>query len=867
MSLRKTKSIDALYAAVADSDIVLTNEAPLALALDNRVTTPRIGRLAATPRSYAANEMFPNDLRPLFFDVIEQTALSWKQANRALGAVIDCWTTTGDRKAICEYEEFDTESIRTVVDLLGDLDSSYRDTAELKLSPEDDIAVIDGHQLSTLDQTILPPEHEYKTVDGFASEQISLPEINIFPSATAIVSTIADQITPETADQFGIVLVEDSHYSTLIESTLTAREIPFSGGPGFEDDPDIRAFLRLLEVTFAGSNQRLGDIEGILAAAGITVPSNCVEHRVESLSASQLGWYTEFKTTAASGTFSELIDIYEEHTDADLTALRDEFEQLSLLDQSVTDDRLTQFQYYLGAIGAPTDTDGNEGVLLAGASSTAYVDRPVVFYVGLGPEWAKTPPDYPWIDKAAFRANDLARFERLLQNGEQQHYFVQETHAGSEVTPCVYLRRLIDESFESFGDLSHSKYRVSTDPTGDSPFSPPSAPASTPSSSPKPTLSQSSLKRLANCPRDEYFNTLVETPSNLPMARGNLLHEAAEIYVADPSVIDDDRETVLDAMCALLDPYLDTAKRDVERTKLEVGLTAISRYLTAHPPTQATYETYSTRDRDNELAERLDVPYDSPLTERWFASESVGLDGFVDLLHSPTTVIDYKTGTTSKDSPSDLLDAAAIDPVAEQPNFQALAYLANHREEHPDSRLEIHFVHLMHELAAAIAGNLPSPQDLVSTITYVPLTFSEFVASKDTFEQLTDYADSNARCKVLDSLGYERYREFFETHDLPPIDTDPPQRAATIETFTNLAKSAVGDYKYVSNGCEKIFGDLKTTPTGYVLQSDLDAFEVFVDEQLDNLTEYHTDRFPVAYRADGPTWDRVDHRDLILTDR
>jgi Leu/Phe-tRNA-protein transferase len=47
----------------------------------------------------------------------------------------------------------------------------------------------------------------------------------------------------------------------------------------------------------------------------------------------------------------------------------------------------------------------------------------------------------------------------------------------------------------------------------------------------------------------------------------------------------------------------------------------------------------------------------------------------------------------------------------------------------------------------------------------------------------------------------------------------------------------------------------------------LDAFEAFVDEQLANLNEYRQTRFPVAYREDGPTWDRVDHRDLILTDR
>jgi hypothetical protein len=809
--------------------------------------------------------MFPDDLRPLFFEVIEETDLSWKQAVRALERVIDCWTTTGDRKAILEYDEFDTESIRTVLELLGNLDSSYRATGELRLSADDDITVIDEQQLSELDRTILPPSDACTTLSGFESDHIQFPELDIFPSATAIVSTIVEQITPETADKFGIVLVEDSQYSTLIESTLDAREIPFSGGPGFADNPDIRGFLRLLDVTFAGSNQRLGEIEGVLAAAGITGPSDLAEQRVESLSASQLGPFVEFKNTAESGTFRDLLGAYEQIADADLTDLRTEFDQLDLLDKQVTEDQLTQFQYYLDAISVPNDTDGNEGVLLAGASSTAYVDRPVVFYVGLGPEWARSPPDYPWIDKTEFRENDLARFERLLQNGEQRYYFVQQTHAGSEVTPCVYLRRLLDEPFESFDDLPHTSYRVSTETILESPFSPDSSSAATPS--PKTTISQSSLKRLANCPRDEYFKQLVESPANLAMARGNLLHEAAEIYVADPSVITDDRGDVLDAMCTLLDPYLDTAKRDVERTKLDVGLTAIIRYLTEHPPADATYETYSTRERDNDLADYLGVSYDSSLTERWFASESVGLHGFVDLLQSPETLIDYKTGTSGKDSPSDLLDAAAIDPVAEKPNFQALAYLAKHREEQPDSRLEIKFVHLLHELDAAIAGNPPPPSELVSTITYVPLTFSEFVASEDTFEQLSDYADSNDRCKVLNTLGYERYREFFESHDLPPVDENPSQREATIDAFTELAKSAVGDYKYVTNGCEKIFGDLETTPTGYVLKSELDAFEDFVDDQLANLNEYRQTRFPVAYREDGPTWDRVDHRDLILTDR
>ena len=870
MSLRKAKPIKTLHAEVAGCDIALTNEAPLALALDNRVVTPRIGRLAATPRSYAIDEMFPRDIRPLFGAVIDRTALSWKEAIRALERVIGCWNATGSRDRILEHDEFDTPAIRAVVELLGELDSSYSAAAALNLSPDSQIAVVDEHQLSPLDKAMLPAQSEYTSIDGFQSDRIPVPELDIFPSTSAIVSTVVEQITADNADQFGVVLVDGSHYSTLLESALEARDIPFSGGPGFEDDPDVRGFLRLLEVTFGGSAQRVGDIDDILAAAGITLRSGLEKRRVDSVSHADLGEYIDFEQTAASGTFSDVLSIYEAIADTHLSGLRDELKQINLLERSVTEDRLTQLQYYLDAITVPTETGGNEGVLLAGANSTAYVDRPIVFYLGLGTEWARTPPNYPWVDKAEFQANDLARFERLLQNGQQRHYFVQKANAGSEVTPCVYLRRLVDDPFESFSDLAHTSYRTSRETSAESPFtatnssSPLESSPESPPESPPPTVSQSSLKRLANCPRDEYFERLVDTPSNLAMERGTAIHEAAEIHVADPSVVETNRQAVLDAMCALVAPYVDNAKRDIERTKLDVGLAAVTRYVDAYRPEETSYETYSTRDRDNDLADRLGVSYDSLLTERWFASESVGLHGFVDLLQGPETVVDYKTG--QKRSPSDLVDDARVDPVAEKPDFQALAYLAKHREEQPDRRLEIQFVHLLHDLDAAVAGSPPDIEELVSTVTYVPQTFGEFVASEEIFTQLTDYADSNPRCKVLNKLGYERYREFFNTHELPVIDEDPPQREAVVDAFTRLAKSTVGDYKYVTSGCERIVGDLETTPEGYVLDPDLDVFEAFVDEQLANLETYRHDHFPVAYRDDGPTWDRVDHPDLVLTD-
>lgn len=862
MTVREARSIDQIYSAVADYDLVLTAEAPLALALDNRVEKARIGRLSATPRSHAAGEMFPDDIRSLFFKVIESTDLSWKQAVRALELAINCWTVTADREAILDYPEFDTPAVRTIVAILGELESSYLAADQMTVSEEKDVAVIDEQQLSKLDRNMLRSPSGYDTFSSLSNTQTVFPELHIFPSATSIVETIIDQIDPETANQFGIVLVEGSLYSALIESALEARDIPYRGGPGFNQDESVRGFLRLLEITFNGSSQRVSEIRPVLMSAGITVPRDVDHRRIDSLDVAQLGGYGEFQEMVANGTFRDTLSLYESTADTRLTDLRRELNALNLLDKQVTEDRIARFQYYLDAFTVPTDSTDKDGVLLAGAGSTAYVDRQIVFYVGLGPGWAQTPPDFPWIEEDEFLEADVERFERLLQNGDQRYYFVQETQAGDEITPCVYFRRLLDDAFESFGDLPHERYSGHRPGTMISPFESPSM-----DDSPRQviTVSQSRLKSLVNAPRDAYFTRLVELSESLPMVHGTVLHETAEIYACDPTVLETRRDDVLDAMCEILNPYVADSKRAVERTRLEIGLDAVTAYLDTNPPESATYTTYDFRDRENKLATELGVNVDSPITERWFGSESVGVHGYIDLLQTETTVTDYKTG--KKKTASKILDAASIEPVDEYPDFQALVYLAKHREERPDRRLDMHFVHLLHDAEKAVAGTPPDPADLVTTITYVPGTFSEFIASRDTFGMVTDYADSNKRCKALLGIGYEAYREFFEMNELPRAGEDPDQRERVTEQFVEYTEERVGEYNYVREGCEMVIDDLDDTPSGYVLGSDLDHFEEFVEQQLEALNEYRATRFPVAYREDGPNWKRVNHRDCILTDR
>ena len=864
MPIERALTIDELYEQVAAADIALSAEAPLTLALDRRVDRSRIGRLSATPRSHASGELVPDDLRPLFIELVETTDLPWKQVARALELCLDCWNRTGSLEKILEYPEFDTPAIRTIVECVRELPSSYRQLARESIDPSDDISVIDPESLTALDRSLLPDSESYESVSPFGSGTWTLPELELYPSATAIVDDIIDVLDADSAEQVGIVLDQSSIYSPLVESALDANGIPYQGGPAFIDADDVRMFVRLLQAGFSGGGTTVGELRPLLAAAGLEVSRDHDNQRLEHVDAPWTDEFEALRETIRTGTFEEALqsvrDIATPAGVSELSTLQSELEELGLLSSDITADRVDQLTYYLQTFEVPVERE-REGVLLTDAASTAYVDRPVVFYLGLGEGWTRSPPDYPWVDSEAFIERDMRRFKLLVQNGQQQYFFVQDSMAGETVSPCVYLRELVDDSFEQFSDLPHSERRRPNIESGDETFEA-AEPAAHDSIE---TVSQSTLKRLVNCPREQYFHRLVDSPESLPMARGTVLHEAAELYVNHSEFVAENRDAVVEAMCDQLQAYLSDIRRDVMRTRLNVGLDVATQYLDANQPTEASFETYGPPKQDNDLADALGLAVDSPLCERWFEAPDLGGHGYVDLLNDRETVVDFKTG--SKRSENDIQKLGSLDPVHDTPDFQALLYLAQHRRECPNETLRLRFVYLLEAVHEWVKGEAPPVDDLVTTITYVPCSFTEFVRRREVFDDLTDYADSNDRCRVLDTLGFERYQEFFTEHELPRGDDQPDVRSATRDAFEALAREQVGDYRYVTKGCEKIFDDLAGTPAGYYLEGDLDEFEAFLEARITDLNEYRTSRFPVSFGDSEPTWDRVDHRDLILTDR
>ena len=860
MPIRSRRSISALFDQVRAYDVVLTPDAPLSLALNRRVDSPRLGWFAATPRMLASGEFSPSDERPLFHTVLAETDLPWKQAAFFVENVLSAWEETGAVDSILEYAEFDTPATRTVVDTIRDAESSYRDVIENPIGEETDVAVIGEEQFTELDKRILPAE--YDTVDPFGAGEFHLPEFRVYESPTAIVDSLVENIDTDNAAEVGVVLEQSSHYRPLLESAFEAADIPYYGGPGYAEDLDLRTFIRLLRLSHLAGDVRVRDIRGILSQVGQFPAIDDDDKLLTAVDSPEVESLQSIISDLDGATFGQAIEIFENWAESDLSPLERELGRLGTRELEATASRIDELEFYLDTFEVPIQRD-DAGVLLASARSSVYVDRPVVFYLGLSADWTHSIKDRPWIDAQEKDTLYLRQFQLLLQNGQEQYYLVQNAEGGDAVTPCLYFHDLLEDSFTEFRDLDHvihgGGFADATtaggfehEPVADAP--PPEEDV---------TVSNSTLKTLANSPRDVFFDAVVAQPDKDYFTKGNLFHDFAEFYVVHPETIQDT------PLAELVDVGVDTLgafTQDVDepllRTEIEAGYENIMTFVDDFPPQSVSFEAYEKRWDDNLFAEYFGQSISqSTATEQWFADPSLGGKGMVDLIQASDVLVDFKT--SAKKSPKKVVSNADIDDISDTPDFQALLYLAHHRRVVPDQELAFRFVHLTDNLDDVVTGDA-AIEDTFTDVTYHPESFADFVATETAFDLLTEgVSEKNDRRKTLERLGYDAYREFFEEWGFPAVaDKDEVLERDVFDAFTRVAQDKVGEYKYVRNGVRSALRKLVGIRSKRFFEDDVTAFETYLRSQLENLNEYKTTRFPVG---DDPNWDRVNHPDLILS--
>ncbi len=867
MPFKKALDIEEILAATESYERVITADTPLADALNSRVKQPLLGRRAVTPRGVVYEESAGDevkDRRELFLRAVREYNLGYKEAFYWLENALHCWQETGRLEKLLDYERFNSEPARKIVELLKNTANTYRLQAEYTPGKNKKTAVVAPYQFKGLDRRVLP--EKFDVIDPFREEKYELPEFKIFSSATAIVQTLLNNITPENAYDVAVVLEEESRYQPLVEAAFLARDIPYIHKTHLSESENFRTWFKLLRFGLAGQRLRLRDLQPLLRKFNCSADVVDNQKYFSSLGDEKLEEIRRLLYRVKNLTFQEILAEFEDRLDVTLPELRVILKQLNFYNRPVTADRLNVVQFYLESFDVNIETDQKkQGVLLASPRSSSYVDRPIVFYVGLDADWTRQVADKPWIDSERARHRNLHDFQILLQNGSQRYYLVQNRQMNEEITPCFYFNILLDENFESFTDLPHRRYRGRREADKNSFTAPePLAPA------PLKTISQSALSRLVRCPREYFFDRLVPTVENRYLKRGQLYHQFAEFYLCHPEVAKEKGTGYfVDLIVDELASFVDELEHYRLITESRVALGNIVQYLDSIDLKEGFVDPDGTPgkyENDNFFGDRLDLPVSSPMSEVWFENEQIGVKGKIDLIQGPGHLLDFKSG--SRVSSAAVVKRANIQLLEEDANFQVIMYLSHFRSKNPGRKLKFTFFHFLDNIADVIRGE-GEIADTTTTITYYPRRFSEQVFLEETFEWLiSGVSETNDRRKMLEGIGYPAYRKFFKKNEIPPVfDKDQILADPVCERFINYARKQFKDVTYVCNGCRSTLKELIYFRCNNFFSEDLDLFEEFVRDRLAELNEYRGSSFPVEGWLEDFDLENTDYRDLIRDER
>ena len=857
MPFPRAKSSRQLYDEVKSHDRVITPDGPLASALNRQLDRSHLGPFAIPPRRLAVGRRQESEDRLAFLGMIANEDISWKRCAYAVGNILQCWEHQGSHEAIFEYDAYIDEATERAVERIGDLETASMKLTNDTIDSDLNVVVVEPEMLTQLERAYLPAE--YDTVSLFADTEFELPSFRIHESPTAIIETVVNAVTETNAENVGIVLDQESEYSPLIESALEAADIPFFGGPGFTDRSEHRLFLHLLRTAHRGTDIRISEIRSLLTAFDCDVANRDAEKRLHELDDDDLSWLIDFCHEIQEYTFLDALSAFEHRTDDTLDAFRTELEELGIANEFVTEARLDELSFYLQTYEVPVDRD-NEGVLLADAKSASYVGREVVFYLGLDDRWTHSAPRRPWVDQDAQFTRNLKSFQLLLQSGSQQHYLVQDATGGSPVTPCLYFEELLEREYDRFSELPSTTHLnrseprdgavFDTEPIGESP-------------EPVETISKSSLNTYVNSPRDYFFSRIVDGPEKDYLTEGNLLHDFAEFYVAHPAVVDDAALTdIVDLMLDEVRPLVRSVDERTRRTEYRASLETIVSYLDDNPPEDGTFLTPSSSN-ENAVADYFGYDIESPVTERRFVDEDLGINGMIDLVQSESELLDYKSGSES--NANSIVQDAAIDEPTDEPDFQALLYLTYWRSQTPDEQLSFTFFYVTELVDDAIAGDVDI-DDALTTVTYYPGSLTDHVRTEEFFEYLREEGANKCQ-KILSKIDYQTYASLFDAVPLvETTDSDELIESEFGQTMIARLKTEIGEFKYVTTGSKQVMREIARQQKGAFFEPDLDAFESFVENQLTELNRRRTgdEPFPIEGLAGEPNYRRVDNRDLLL---
>jgi len=686
--VKTAKTIDEIYNEAKSYDIVISNDAALVSALNNRIDGAKVGRLASTPKMIARDH---EDI------ILERLMRSGVCSDEGIYGTMDdvklLSTISSETGYDVRFVHGEVENIKLIRRYTKDVEKhlfgrpsrsiyeafAKQPTIEMVMSnfePADHhfyegkkVAVIGIELFDDLDKHFIPMV--FDEIDVLKEGRFDIDTFYAVGNDRQVAEHAVDLITDADPNDIAIVMDTEGPIADAVRSALYRKGIDFKNKMPARDIESVRDYLEFAELALSYEILTVGDVRELFAGYGAWADNRSDEYllsRHAGALSEKVKELADVMRDIREYTFRGLCDgIVDGRSRITVMMILDE---LGLIDETIDERTVGHASYLVNSMEAlkhnvEIPDSEKRGVLLADCCNSVFIDRPFVIYLNIDGGWSRPPAGKEYIDRNDEEEKELLRFQVLLQQGSSRVYIVNTMKDGKPARPCPLFELL---NTDVKGKLRKGAW---------------SSPSEKVSETRRDTnaevkelraFSKSSLNTYLSCPRAYMFSELIRSPDSDHTVLGNMIHEFAEFCLCYPDIAHDNMkecENMISEACAGISC---PERSDVDRSNIHISVMNTARFIASLKIKDVTLNVdVSSRKKKNRFFERFNVSKATDIAEFDRASVDCPLHGEFDLL-AGSRIADYKTGKPQ--SLSEISKKMNLSKADEFIEMQPFVYLA-----------------------------------------------------------------------------------------------------------------------------------------------------------------------------------------------
>ncbi|HMQ67806.1 MAG TPA: PD-(D/E)XK nuclease family protein [Ignavibacteria bacterium] len=863
--LRKSKTIQELFNEVSGYELVITNDAPLATALNKLVSEPRLGYLAMTPKQIAkkfADVYYEKiyDKTEIILSIFKSKKIPLNLLHQTIKKIYEIWMYNAKSEFVSFYLSDDE---KVILDLLKEYDTieSLMENFNEDYYGSKNIAVIGEELFSLLDMEVLIKKGKpADRIELFLDEKFSPDKTYVFNSDESLARSIAELISEENADETAIVLNIESEYLEIIKSLIKKKGLQIEEKYYLKDDLSVRTFISFLEISSDIENIELKEIIPLANEFGIRIPPEFNNYNagiyVRSLNKNkELKSLYDICMDINNMNFNKLLETLKVSFDYNINPALIEMMELSGFENTkISEKSIADLRYILREFDMDTGSE-KTGILFVNALNSAFIDRKIIFYIGLDESWMRIYPDKDYLNKEEEEEKNRMRFQILIQQGEKKYYFVRNVRDYEEVIPCYYFSILSEEKADSFDDKYFAPVYVN-DNSVNKLYKPEKGKITFKPVNELKNISPTGLNNFYRCPKLYSLNKLFPYEVNPAMKRGILFHNFAEMYFNHPEFTIEKFDEILDVMTEEMSVFVKNINTEFVRSDFRLGAESVMSFLNEMKINKTPSQSPSGK-TENILMDRFGLKKIYINTEKWIRGNDNSLiNGKIDLQYE-NKIVDYKSSSVKKGE-SEVTYQSNIDYIEENEyenfDFQAIAYISFQREVTKEVEFIYNFLFFNYRNQINPDNKL---KECLTKIRYFDMNFSDHIRTDRFYEYLiTD--EKSAKLPAV--IGRENYNYILDNLNLNELEYFEKDKLYGRFNETSLTIIKELQFTYKDFNCMKQVTLIKNVlmpvakkiyaertgggEYGTVFKNDCDAFLNMAKDKLAEINQYNKTKFP-----------------------